>query len=328
MRQDDQGFRAGRRAQPRRRAADGEVLVFLDGDTVPEPGYFAALAGCPPVGPDALVVGRRRHADLAAGPSGRLARRPRARAGPELPEPAWLARGLRRAAATCCDADAAPTATSSARCSRCAATCSPSIGGFDEALRSYGGEDWELAARAWHAGAVLAHVPDAVAWHDGPDWAGRADPRTKEDEERMLARLVPDPVDPPRRDVVVLPDDRGRRREPRPGRGGGRGGRDPAGGRGRRAVVARGPGRRRCPSRSAPACRRGRCSRARPPSCTCTGHGPMDPLLTASEHGVVTTAAGTAWRTRASGRAQRVARAGGGEPEQVVERLFGRRDLP
>ncbi|WP_307785137.1 glycosyltransferase, partial [Frigoribacterium sp. CFBP 13605] len=48
------------------------------------------------------------------------------------------------------------------------------VGGFDESFTSYGGEDWEWAHRAWLSGGVFAHVPGAVAWHDGPDWAGRA----------------------------------------------------------------------------------------------------------------------------------------------------------
>ncbi len=71
------------------------------------------------------------------------------------------------------------------------------LGGFCEDFDGYGGEDWELAHRAWVAGAVLAHVPEAVAWHDGPDWAGRGDPderRHKNAETVALTRLLPDPV--------------------------------------------------------------------------------------------------------------------------------------
>jgi len=71
------------------------------------------------------------------------------------------------------------------------------LGGFDERFTGYGGEDWELAHRARSAGAVLAHVPDAVAWHDGPDWAlrGDADSRraAKNIETATLAALLPDP---------------------------------------------------------------------------------------------------------------------------------------
>ncbi len=72
------------------------------------------------------------------------------------------------------------------------------VGGFDASFRGYGGEDWELAHRAACAGAVLAHVRDAVAWHDGPDWAGREDGAealaTKNAEVLALVARLPDPV--------------------------------------------------------------------------------------------------------------------------------------
>jgi hypothetical protein len=68
------------------------------------------------------------------------------------------------------------------------------VGGFDERFVGYGGEDWDLAYRAWNAGAVLVHERAAVAWHDGPDWAGReGDRQRKDDESLRLAALVPEP---------------------------------------------------------------------------------------------------------------------------------------
>ncbi|MCW2613923.1 MAG: hypothetical protein JWN08_917, partial [Frankiales bacterium] len=68
------------------------------------------------------------------------------------------------------------------------------LGGFDERYVGYGGEDWDLAYRAWNAGALLVHEPDAVAWHDGPDWAGRPqDLAAKDLETARLAALVPEP---------------------------------------------------------------------------------------------------------------------------------------
>jgi hypothetical protein len=200
-------------------------------------------------------------------------------------------------------------------------------GGFCEEFRSYGGEDWELAARAWHAGALFAHVPDAVAWHVGLDWAGRADPRTKADEERMLARLVPDPVTrrggtssccPTTVVVVESPDpqviadavDAVRRTDADAG------------------LWWPAAGSATLPEEVRPGVPAADVLARAAAVVHLHGDGPADPLLTATAPGVVATAAGTAWRTRASGRAQRVARAGGGEREQLVARLFGRRDLP
>ncbi|WP_431473879.1 glycosyltransferase family 2 protein [Ornithinimicrobium sp. W1665] len=85
-------------------------------------------------------------------------------------------------------------------------------------MKGYGGEDWELAWRAWLAGADLAHVPDAVAWHDGPDLKGREGEeaeqlaRTKNAETTRLAPLLPHPLvrgrgwTHPCPDVVALVD--------------------------------------------------------------------------------------------------------------------------
>jgi hypothetical protein len=70
------------------------------------------------------------------------------------------------------------------------------VGGFDDRFIGYGGEDWEFAHRCWSAGAVLAHVPTAVAWHDGADWAARPTgdaTAAKNAETAILAGLLPDP---------------------------------------------------------------------------------------------------------------------------------------
>jgi GT2 family glycosyltransferase len=68
------------------------------------------------------------------------------------------------------------------------------LDGFDERFVGYGGEDWDLGYRAWNAGAVLVHARGAVAWHDGPDWAGRTEDRARKDvESTQLAALIPEP---------------------------------------------------------------------------------------------------------------------------------------
>ena len=69
------------------------------------------------------------------------------------------------------------------------------MGGFEEAFRAYGGEDWELAHRCWLRGADFVHARDAVAWHDGPDFGGRTGDaealRSRNVEGLALARFVP-----------------------------------------------------------------------------------------------------------------------------------------
>ena len=202
VRQHRDGFRAAAARNLGAAAASGEVLLFLDGDTLPEPGYVTAMLALPAACPDAVVVGRRRHADLAgwtpdavrrwlggAGPGGADHRAPN-----ELPEPVWLAEGYTATADLLNSDDRSYRYVISAVCGL-QRDLFAEVGGFSEEFNRYGGEDWELAHRLWTAGAVLAHRPDAVAWHDGPDWAGRPQARAggKNAETLTLSRLLPDP---------------------------------------------------------------------------------------------------------------------------------------
>lgn len=227
VRQDDAGFRAAAARNLGASVASGDVVLFLDGDTVPEPGYLAAMVDRVGAG-GVLVVGRRRHADLAGRPAPRIVdwlRRvaqhdPAREDDPEiLPEPAWLAQGY---------VDTANLSRADDRSYRfvisavlgLTATDLARVGGFDERFVGYGGEDWDLANRCRLAGLDLAHEPSAVAWHDGPDVAGRvADPaaaRTAKNAETLrLAHVVTEPGarDPDlvweHPDIVVELDDEG-----------------------------------------------------------------------------------------------------------------------
>ena len=195
VRQADEGFRLAAARNLGVRASTGDVLCFLDADTSPEPGYVEAITRLPALAPEAVVVGRRRHADLAGLPVDA----PVEVAGPaaELPAPAWLDDAHRRSH-DLLDADQRSYRHVIGAVTACSRWFLDEVGGWDERFREYGGEDWEWAHRAWLGGAVFAHVPDAVAWHDGPDWAGResgaeadARQRRKNDETLTLATRVP-----------------------------------------------------------------------------------------------------------------------------------------
>jgi len=184
--QEDLGFRLSAARNVGVTASSGSVLCFVDADTSPEPDYVLRLTRLPALAPEAVTVGQRKHADFAGvlggdgGVGGGVAvpvpvSEPVEVAGPshELEQPRWLQQAYGWSA------DLLHADDRSYRHLIGAVTCCTrwffdQVGGFDESFTSYGGEDWEWAHRAWLAGGVFAHVPGAVAWHDGPDWAGRA----------------------------------------------------------------------------------------------------------------------------------------------------------
>lgn len=185
--QADEGFRLAAARNLGASAATGEVFCFLDADTAPEPEYLTRMARLPALAPEAVVAGRRRHADLAGQPIDA----PVECAGPaaELPEPQWLRHAYRHSR-NLLDADDRSYRYVIGAAFACSRWLFEKVGGFDETFRTYGGEDWEWVYRAWLGGALLAHDPDAVAWHDGPDWAGRDldDParRARKDAETLF----------------------------------------------------------------------------------------------------------------------------------------------
>ena len=206
--QADHGFRVAAARNLGVAAARNQVLVFLDADTTPEPDYLRRITRLPALTWDALAVGRRRHADLAsADDEADVAAA--GRAG-ELEEPQWLRDAYRRSG-NLLQSDQRSYRFVIGAVMACSRRFFDEVGGFDESFTRYGGEDWEWAYRAWLRGAVVAHVPDAVAWHDGPDRSVR-EPEAldaKNAEVLALARLIPVPGSRPRAiapekvDVVV-----------------------------------------------------------------------------------------------------------------------------
>lgn len=190
VRQEDRGFRAAAARNVAAAAGRGAVVLFLDGDTVPEPGYVAAMVSALGCGRTAVVVGQRRHVEDAAGPMGGTVP-----ATGTVPQ--WLADGW-RASANLAEADETGFRYVISATLGLWRAFFERIGGFDDSIVGYGGEDWELAWRAWLHGGVLRHAPDAVALHRGADWGARsADPdqrcAQKNRETLALAERVAHP---------------------------------------------------------------------------------------------------------------------------------------
>ena len=187
--QEDRGERPGPGRNLGAAHATGDVLCFLDADTAPEPDYLRRLTRLPALAPEAVTIGRRRHADFAGVPVDAPVREGVA---PIFEEPPWLRDGYRESGDLLVADDRSYRYVISSVLA-CTRWFFAQTGGFAD-LEGYGGEDWEWGHRAWRAGAILAHVPDAVAWHDGPQWGARgtaAERRpVKNSETLRLADLI------------------------------------------------------------------------------------------------------------------------------------------
>ena len=198
LRQADNGFRAGAARNLGASRATSNVLLFLDADMVPSPDYVARMAEIPAVAPEAMVVGSRQHWDLEGWTAPQVrswlegGRRPA-----RLKDPAWLAEGYARTRHLLDLSERSYQWMISAVLAM-SHRFFEELGGFDETICSYGGEDWDLAYRAQNAGALMVHC-SAVAHHNGPDWSEREGPEaTKNVERRNLAARIPG-----RRDAII-----------------------------------------------------------------------------------------------------------------------------
>ena len=235
VRQEDLGFRAAAARNLGAAHASGEVLAFLDGDTIPEPGYLEAVVARLVAEPEVLVVGSRRHLvvevgadsgderDSAAEMSSTTARpaagyeRVPAGTSPmgservrDLGEPAWLrdAWGYTDDLRAVDDTGFRFVISAVLSCTR---AVFERVGGFDGTIVGYGGEDWEFAWQAWLAGCEFRHEPGAQAVHLGADWGARAeDPARaiaeKNAETLALAARITHPIMRPAGVVFKVPD--------------------------------------------------------------------------------------------------------------------------
>jgi GT2 family glycosyltransferase len=195
--QADAGFQLAAARNLGAAAARNEILVFLDADTTPEPDYLRRLTRLPALAFDSVTVGRRKHADLASVPT----TTPIEIAGPrhELEDPSWLVEAYRESR-NLLDLNCRSYRYLIGAVLACSRRFFAETGGFDASFDQYGGEDWEWGYRAWLLGAVIAHVPDAVAWHDGADRAGR-EPGALSAKNAETLRLI---------DLIPVPGSRGR----------------------------------------------------------------------------------------------------------------------
>ncbi|GAA1047536.1 glycosyltransferase [Rothia amarae] len=190
VRQENRGFRAAAARNLGAAAASGEILAFIDGDTVPRPDYVSSAVAPVKKDPLAVVVGTRLHSDGQ--------------------EPRWL-REAWQATDDLLDANDSSWRFIISAVLTCSRAFFERVGGFDATIVGYGGEDWEFAWRCWNAGAQFIHQPSAIADHPENDWGARYEDKEqayaqKNVETRALARRITHPLARPSQAFFEVPD--------------------------------------------------------------------------------------------------------------------------
>ncbi|MBC01712.1 MAG: glycosyl transferase family 2 [Phycisphaerae bacterium] len=194
--QEDDGFRAARCRNLAASMAEGSILVMLDGDCVPRPGFVRAHRRCRPGvalrGSRCLLQENATREALEGGEAlggftharwfswwrrGRVNRLPLL-AGTPVP---WLGRRLSWKSFRTCNASVHRSDFEA-------------IDGFDHAFKGWGYEDSDLAIRLRSSGVVIRGATPAAAvlhlWHDEQDRSLEGENRARLEELRDSGRTV------------------------------------------------------------------------------------------------------------------------------------------
>ncbi|MEE2767732.1 MAG: glycosyltransferase [Actinomycetota bacterium] len=195
--QERDGFGLARARNLGAERAEGEILVFLDCDMVPERESVEAHARWHHVDQQIITVGFRHHAEFegitaealtsAGGPA-------RVVAGQHVTSPQWVEFHMTRTRnLTSADTDLFRVASGgNLGISR---EFFRQVGGCDPSFRQWGAEDIEFGYRAFNRGAVLVPERKALAWHQGagagPDPAEEA---SLVEQRNRLSHLIAEPT--------------------------------------------------------------------------------------------------------------------------------------
>ena len=168
--QEDRGFGVARARNTGAAVARHDILVFLDGDMVPEAHWLSAHARWHHIAPDALTLGFRSHVDMAGVTAESIARwegslselladRPSER-------PEWIEYHMSRTDdLTSADDDLFRVVTGGNVGVR--REFFDEAGMYDESFTQWGAEDTEFGYRAYTAGGILIPERQAFCFHQG-----------------------------------------------------------------------------------------------------------------------------------------------------------------
>lgn len=194
--QEDLGFGLARARNNGARAADGDILVFLDCDMVPEADWLASHARWHHAACDVVSLGFRHHVDFDGIDADTVRDRPGSLgellAGRPVQRPEWIERRMAGSDDLAADADDIFRVVTGGNFGVSAAFFAEA-GMFDESFTQWGSEDIEFGWRAYSLGAVLAPERSALCWHQGPGAVLTEDETVSLAQQRdKVSHLIPD----------------------------------------------------------------------------------------------------------------------------------------
>ncbi len=208
--QEDLGFGLARARNNGARAAQGDMLIFLDCDMVPEADWLAAHARWHHAASDVLTLGFRCHVDVDGIGAADVRDRPGSLAalfeGRPIQRPEWIERRMDQTDDLASDADDVFRVVTGGNFAVSKAFFE-TAGCFDESFTQWGSEDIEFGWRAYAQGAVLVPERSALCWHQGAGAVLSEDETVSLAQQRdKLSHLIPDRrlrTSPPGRSYTV-----------------------------------------------------------------------------------------------------------------------------
>ena len=194
--QEDLGFGLARARNNGARAAQGDILVFLDCDMVPEADWLASHARWHHAASDLLTLGFRHHVEVDGIGASDVRDRPGPLAdlfeGRPVQRPEWIERRMEQTDDLASDADDVFRVVTGGNFAVSRAFFE-TVGCFDESFTQWGSEDIEFGWRAYALGAVLVPERSALCWHQGEGAVLSEDETVSLEQQRdKLSHLIPD----------------------------------------------------------------------------------------------------------------------------------------